>query len=125
MADIHYIRKTEHKMISNSFKELFLWTCLTVEQATEMCGVTKKTFKAWLKNNSAPVASRRLLEWYYFGVPQVKTFEGWKIRNGELLSPSDQSFNSRHIEMIPILHQWMSSQEAQFKERKKYRNKNI
>ena len=73
------------KIIKNfeliSFSELMLWNNKNISEIALLCGKSERTIR-------------------------VKTWIDWKIRNGELIAPSGECFTSRHLTILPILHQW-------------------
>ncbi len=96
----------------NSFSELIKWTGLSYKDISDLCGCSIKTVKHWEKYNNPPVSSRRLLEWYYAGIPQTNDLQGWKLRLGELHSPGGGVFSIRQLEILPTLITWYHEQKT-------------
>lgn len=45
-------------------------------------------------------------------------WDGWKYRKGCLITPHNEVFTVKHLEMLPILNQWRNEQEAEIKKEK-------
>jgi|GEM_PF-6165819 len=69
------------------FDELLLWSGLTIKEAAILAGKSEKTIRKYCATNRPCKAVRRLIEWYFHGIPQVHDWQGWKIRQGYLVSP--------------------------------------
>jgi len=101
-------------MSYNNFSELKSLTRLSNMEIANLCGCSKRDVKGWIKENNAPKVVVELLNWYYNGVPQVKTWENWKLRNGSLVSPIGMEFDSEDLELMPVLYLWKEEEKRKF-----------
>lgn len=97
-----------------SFYELLLWTNKSTKDVALLSGKSERTIKKWIKTNKPCKATRTLLIWLHKGIPQNDKWIGWKIRDNDLISPGGFTFNAKHLEILPMLHQWRSEKEAEY-----------
>jgi transcriptional regulator with XRE-family HTH domain len=87
---------------------------LSPEQAAEMCGVHRTTYKRMESGSSrVNVTAFRLLLLLSGWLPGE--FEGWSIGQGKLWSPEDVSFTPGEIRSIPYLYSIIADYERQLK----------
>ncbi len=116
MANTYYNRnfncETEHR----TFKELLLWSCMTKEETAELCGCSKRTIQNWIENDNPNKSAERLIEWYFYGIPQDKEWKEWKIRKGNLISKEGEIFKPKHLKMLPIIYVWYREEMRKLEE---------
>jgi hypothetical protein len=76
---------------------------LKAEELSELAGVTLSTARRWRQRKALPEPVRRLLEVTALGRLDILGWKGWRIIDGELLSPEGWAFGPGEVMSLRLL----------------------